>query len=145
MTDFASIAPRVPAARYMPERWRRRAPLLLLAAGGAVGWALGAVNRPVALPEPGLVLLLRFMAALKGAAALGAAALLLWRMRRPLPAPASLLYGAGLASMASAPGLIWSLGPVAAGAACFHAGLILFAVAALRDGDALPAKLRRQG
>ena len=92
--------------------------------------------------ESALVVLLRFMAACKAAVALGAAALLVWRVRRPLAMPFFACYLAATALMALAPGLIWSLGPIAPGALVFHAGLLAFLVLAARD-DGLEPRRRR--
>ncbi|MBE7220046.1 MAG: hypothetical protein INR64_16370 [Caulobacteraceae bacterium] len=91
-----------------------------------------------------LVLLLRFMAVVKGAMALGALALVQWRLRQPASARLALGYVVALAPMALAPGLIWSLAAIAPGAACFHAGLLLFLVLTWRDdGVSLPTRASR--
>lgn len=95
--------------------------------------------------ESALVVLLRFMAACKAAAALGAAALLVWRSRRPIGDMAFATYGGGLALMAAAPGMIWSLGLIAPGALLFHAGLLVFAVTAARDDAVASPFPRRRG
>lgn len=153
MTALAStvtISPaRSPASRArIPLRTvvgRHGLLLALLAGGATVGVAAGAASHPAALPEPTLVLLLRFMAALKGLTMLAAAGLALWRLCRPAGASAVAGYGAGLALMAVAPGLVWSLAHVAAGAACFHGGLLVFAVTAARDDALVPSLLRRRG
>ena len=92
--------------------------------------------------ESALVVLLRFMAACKAACVIGAAALLAWRLRRPLTFSRFACYLAATALMALAPGLIWSLGPIAPGALVFHAGLLAFRVLAARDGG-LAARRRR--
>ncbi len=89
-----------------------------------------------------LVFLLRFMALVKGAMVLGALGLTQWRLRRPASDRLALGYGVALAAMALAPGLIWSLDAIALGAACFHAGLLVFFVLAWRD-DAVALPTRR--
>ena len=87
-----------------------------------------------------LVFLLRFMALMKGAMVLGALGLTRWRLRRPASDRLAIGYAAALAAMAMAPGLIWSLAAIAPGAACFHAGLLLFLLLAWRDDGALPTR-----
>ena len=89
-----------------------------------------------------LVFLLRFMALVKGAMVLGALGLTQWRLRRAASDRLALGYAAALAAMAMAPGLIWSLAEIAPGAACFHAGLLLFLLLAWRD-DAIVLPTRR--
>lgn len=134
-----SIA-RAPAVVRLP-----RTALLYAAVGGA-GLAGVVVGRWLEAGtgdmEWQLVLLLRFMAVVKGAMALGALALVQWRLRRPASAPLALGYAAALMPMALAPGLIWSLAAIAPGAACFHAGFLLFLVLAWRD-DAVSLPARR--
>ena len=73
------------------------------------------------------------MAACKAAGVVGAAALLAWRLGRPLGTGAFVGYVAALGLMAAAPGMIWSLGLIAPGALVFHAGLLTFLVLAARD------------
>ena len=124
---------RLPALKAIwPAAWL---PLLVAGASGGAAFALTASD--VGAFEPRLALLLRFMAALKAAAVLGAIGLTSWRLHRPVTPGTQFGYLAALAAMAAAPGLIWSLTHVAAGAVLFHAGLFGFLICALRD-DALP-------
>ena len=121
---------------------------LLYAAVGAAGLAGVLAGRWLQSGSGGmewqLALLLRFMAVLKGAMALGAVALVQWRLRRPTSDRLALGYAAALVPMALAPGLIWSLAAIASGAACFHAGFLLFLILAWRDdGVALPSRAAR--
>ena len=81
-----------------------------------------------------LALLMRFMAGVKALMVVGALRLTHWRLLRPIGAPLATGYVAGIALMALAPGLIWSMDHIVAGAACFHAGLLLYLVLAWRDG-----------
>ena len=121
-----------------------RATLLyaVVGAAGVAGFAAGRwAGVEIGDMEWQLVFLLRFMALVKAAMVLGALGLTQWRLRRPASDRLALGYGAALAAMALAPGLIWSLAAIAPGAACFHAGLILFLVLAWRDEViALPAR-----
>jgi len=109
---------------------------------GVAGVLLGRVAADPGSMEWQLVLLLRFMAAVKGAMALGALALAMWRLRRPASDRLALGYIVAVAAMAAAPGLIWSLGAIVPGAATFHAGLLFYLVLAWRD-DAVPLPARR--
>lgn len=83
-----------------------------------------------------LTLLLRFMAAIKGMMALGAAALAWWRLGWPASAGIAFGYAGAAMAMAAGTGLIWNIAHVIAGAALFHAGLFgLIALAILDDGS----------
>ena len=119
--------------------------LAATAVAGAVGSiAVGALTRPPAGLDGHLALLLHFMAALKAATALGALGLLSWRVRSPVATLSAVGYLAAFALMAVAPGLIWSLAHVAAGAVCFHVGLFAFLGLALRDDAVGPHLLSRR-
>ncbi len=137
MTVFALPAARSASGHRPSSRRRPRLRIglfcVLTLAAGLAACALPAAAAGV---DPQLALLLRFMAALKGAVVLGALGLACWRLRAPVTSATVFGYAAALAAMSTAPGLIWSLGHVAAGAASFHAGALGFAVVALRD-DAL--------
>ena len=145
MSDLSLSRTRV-AARPRRLPW----PAILCAAVGTAGLA-GVLTGRLASAETGgmewqLVFLLRFMAAVKAGLVLGALGLAQWRLRRPASDRLAAGYGLALAAMAAAPGLIWSLSAIASGAACFHAGLLLYLVLAWRDEAVLPksrpAKLR---
>ena len=84
MTDFTAPLPRARPLRAPALRELAAKPALawlVLFVAGATGVALGSLGHASATPEASLALLLRFMAALKAGAALGAAALLHWRLR----------------------------------------------------------------
>jgi hypothetical protein len=122
----------------MHKTLSRQGALLTLAALAA---AAGLLATGPALVDPELVMLLRFMAVLKAAMAIGALVLVAWRLRRPA-GPALAASGiASVAFMAAGAGLIWSLGHVALGAVLFHAGLFTLLVAAWRDGLPWPRRL----
>lgn len=142
MTDLPYLHARAAAPRLA---W----PAILYAAvgtAGVAGVAAGLLAGRLAGHGPGdmewqLALLLRFMAIVKGAMALGALALTQWRLRRPISPRLAAAYTVALAAMALAPGLIWSLAEIVPGAVAFHAGLLLFLVLAWRDGAvALPPR-----
>jgi hypothetical protein len=124
--------------------WRGRAGLIWAVAGlaGAAGLIVG-----LAAGAPGmdaeLVPLLRFMAVIKAAMALGAVALAQWRLKRAASGwvVAALAGSSGL--MMSAPGLIWGLTHLVLGAVLFHAGLLVFLVAAARDGFGMKPAVSR--
>ena len=139
MSDL-SVSHARPAVARLPRAG------LLYAAVGAAGLGGLVAGRWVGSGGEGmewqLVFLLRFMALVKGAMVLGALGLTQWRLRRPASDRLALGYGVALATMALAPGLIWSLAAIAPGAACFHAGLLAFLVLAWRD-DAVALPTRR--
>ncbi|WP_048859517.1 hypothetical protein, partial [Acidisphaera rubrifaciens] len=83
--------------------------------------------------DPGLVRLLRGMALLKAVLAGGAGALVVWRLRHTTPPRLAALYVLAGVLMASAPGVVWTLSHLVAGAALFHAGLLLGVVLAWAD------------
>ena len=134
-----------PARAAAPGHRLPRAALLYAAVGtaGVAGYLAGRwASAETGGMEWQLVLLLRFMAAVKGAMVLGALGLTQWRLRRPISNGLAAGYGLALAAMAAAPGLIWSLAEIAPGAACFHAGLLAYLVLAWRD-DAVRLPTRR--
>jgi hypothetical protein len=105
----------------------------IAALAGLAGILAGDLGgRPVAEPE--LATLLRFMAVIKGVMALGSVAAVRWRLRQPAGAGLRWALLASMALMMSAPGVIWGLNQVLAGAVLFHAGFLAFLVTALRDG-----------
>ena len=88
-----------------------------------------------------LTLLLRFMVLIKAAMVLGAVALAQWRLRASISDAMAIGLVAATATMALAPGLIWSMHHIILGAACFHAGLLAYLLLAWRDGSVrLPAR-----
>ncbi len=83
--------------------------------------------------DPELLMLLRFMAVVKAAMALGAAALVAWRLGRPVRPATGIGYVAATSSMAAGAGLIWQLEHVAAGAVLVHGGLVAMGALAWMD------------
>ncbi len=112
----------------------RTALLLALAAGLAAGFLIAPAD-PSLLADRDLTRLLRAMAALKLLFVAASAALMFWRMQAPI-GPASLsLYVIAAATMATGPGLIWTMAHVAIGAALLHLGLIASCVMLWRDPE----------
>ncbi len=70
-----------------------------------------------------LLVLMRFMAVVKAAMALGAVALVWWRMGAPVGRGAAAAYVMAAAVMAVGPGLIWDMRHIALGAVAVHGGL----------------------
>ncbi len=105
---------------------------------GSIAAALVAnsVSNPGALTgvEHPLVVLLRGMAVLKGAAALAAMGLAAWRFGRPVSSEAALGYGVGVWSLVAASVLIWNLSAILVAAAIFHVGLFGLLLLAWREG-----------
>ena len=136
----------LPSARRPPIRAVLAAALLL---GVAAGWL--ATPEPVAqhaAAQAGaeLTRLLRMMALLKLALAIGAVWLTDWRLRYPARPALAACYVAAVASMACAPGLIWSMAHVIAGAALLHGGLAALLLLLWRDpgSPAMLQALRRR-
>lgn len=143
MTDLRYVPSTIDSARRDAARFSW--PALLYAGvvtGGVTGLVVGRMaGGDTEGMERQLVFLPRFMAAVKGLMVLCVLGLTQWRLRQPAGEALTLAYGLSLALMAAAPGLIWSLAHIALGAACFHAGLVLFLVLAWRDGAArLPTR-----
>ena len=80
-----------------------------------------------------LVLLMRFMAGVKAAMALGAVVLVAWRMGAPMGRGTMTAYVVATAVMAVGPGLIWNMQDVAYGAMAVHGGLSAIMLIAWRD------------
>ena len=114
----------LPTAR---SYWR---PFLAATVPGAATLALATQAGP---HDPELATLLRFMAVVKAAMALGAAALIAWRLGWPVRPATGLGYVAGVSSMAAGAGLIWQLGHVGTGALLVHGGLLALAGLAWLD------------
>ncbi len=139
MSDFSLPTSRSAARPY----WR---PALAVAVLGAGALALTTQAGP---HDPELAMLLRFMAVVKAAMALGAAALAGWRFGSPVRPALGLGYVAGTASMAAGAGLIWQLGHIGAGALLVHGGLLALAGLAWLDragwdqaASAIPVSIR---
>ena len=132
------------------ERLRRLTPrlsrsLMALIVIGAIGLSFAlpdasATSRAVANAGLELTRLMRFMAVIKGAMAVGAAAALFWRLGSDVSFERFAAYGACCAAMAAGPGLIWGMAHVGLGALLLHGGLIALVVLLWRD-SALPVRL----
>lgn len=83
--------------------------------------------------DPELARLLRGMALIKAGLVVGAMALLLWRLRRPVTARTACVYLLGTWWMAGASMLIWQLTLIPLAAITFHVGELSMLVAAWRD------------
>jgi hypothetical protein len=106
--------------------------LVCCLAGAAVGWAAASgASHPV---EPGLAVLLRGMATIKGLLAVLAASLVYWRFGLPISARAALAYATCAGLMFVACALIWQLAFIPLAAALFHAGGIGALLVAWREG-----------
>jgi hypothetical protein len=117
----------------------------LLAVAAAVVAGRGS---PSAGFEPQLILLIRFMALIKLGVAIGAAALVAWRLgRAPNPRRAA-GYMAGTMLMAGGPALMWHMNYIIFGSILFYSGLVVLVILARADGVARPpakARPRRSG
>lgn len=114
--------------------WRRRLILaLLVATAGAAGLALSHLLAPPPRAEPELVRLLRAMVLIKGLFALGAAALLWWRLGRPIGPALAARYGTAVGLCAAALGWLWGLHLLLLGSLAFYGGLAGLLLAARRD------------
>jgi hypothetical protein len=113
-----------PATAPAPEL--ARAVLIAgLVAGAGIGLSLAmALAGPVA-QEADLARLLRAMIGVKGLILLGAAALVLLRLRGPVGRPALLGYAGSLGLSAAALGWLWGLSGLALGSVLFYGGLFL--------------------
>ncbi len=96
--------------------------LALMGAVAAVG-VLGFLGGNGGGAGSDLLMLMRFMAGVKAAMALGAVALVWWRMEAPVGRAAAAAYVMAAAVMAVGPGLIWDMRHIALGAVAVHGGL----------------------
>lgn len=129
-------APQKPDAALKPGRLRRRLALAAaVALAGALGPALASVT-PAAAIEPNLARLLIGMGALKGLLALGAFALVWLRLAGPASLALTSAYVGSVALLFAGASLVASLTALPAASVLFHAGLLAFALTALRDGGA---------
>ncbi len=108
--------------------------IILAAVAIGVGGALafgGASSTNTA--DADLVGLLRFMALLKAAFALGFVGVIWWRLASPIEAWRLAAYAATSAAMSSGPVLIWTMTHLGLGALLLHAGLLAAALLLWRD------------
>ncbi|NEV64351.1 hypothetical protein [Thiorhodococcus minor] len=118
----------------MVEIWTLRLRLILTPAlAGAVALAITLALVPAPRMAPELVRLLHSMVLIKGLIAVGAAALVYWRLGRPLRSRLAWKYIACLALSAAALGWLWGLSWVPVGGALYWAGLIGLLLVARRD------------
>jgi hypothetical protein len=131
------------SVRPLPAAKARLSPALLVwGIGGAAGLAgllIGLRSAPPPM-DPALVPLLRFMAVIKGAMAVGAGALAQWRLQGDAGIWLKWSLLGATALMMVAPGVIWGLNHIVLGALLFHAGLVVFLVASARDGFGIRVK-----
>ena len=127
--------PAFPALSLAPRTSR---PILVAVAGlsalaGFLVTSPDAAAAAVANAGPELARLLRAMAGLKMLMAGGAAAGMLWRLGSQVSPAWLAAYLACCAAMAAAPGLIWNMAHVGAGALLLHGGLLASLVLLWRD------------
>jgi hypothetical protein len=110
--------------------------LLIAIVSAGLGFAAAlALGSGPAAADPELMLLIRFMAVLKAGMALLGMALAAWRLRYPASTRMAAGYVVAVALMAGAPGLIWEMSHIVAGAVVFHAGLGIFLTCAWADRE----------
>lgn len=83
--------------------------------------------------DPDLSHLLRGMAVIKAALALGALAALSWRFARPIQPATAIAYFVGAWLMAAASMIVWRLSFIGLGALAFHSGELTLLVVAWRE------------
>ena len=96
---------------------------LALAGAVAAAGVLGFLGGDDGGAGSDLLVLMRFMAGVKAAMALGAVALVWWRMGAPTGRGTAAAYAMAAAVMAVGPGLIWDMRHIALGAVAVHGGL----------------------
>jgi hypothetical protein len=119
-----------------PSRALRMAVLCACAAAavaGLLGASPAATLAAVGQAGADLVMLLRFMAAMKALTAVALLVVVVWRLGMPAPAWLTVAYGVAAVLMSAAPGMIFQMVHVATGAVLFHAGLLTLLVAAWAD------------
>ena len=126
MTAIGSLQSRRSASLLVSPGLARSVMLAVMvgaAAAGLLATSAEASRDAAAAAGLDLTHLLRFMAALKGAMALGAAAALLWRLSTVVPPLRFSAYAGAAACMMAGPGLMWSMAHVGLGALLLHGGL----------------------
>jgi hypothetical protein len=103
------------------------------AAAGLLVTGTQASATAIALAGADLTHLLRAMALLKVAMAIGMAAAVLWRLGSPVTLAWWAAYALACAGMAAGPGLIWQMAYVRTGALLLHAGLFAALILLWRD------------
>ncbi len=115
--------------------------IVIVSAGLSLTLAdVDATSSAVAQGGSELTRLLRFMAVIKGAIALGVVGAVLWRLGSEITLGRFAAYSVGCAVMVSGPGLIWDMTHVGLGALLLHGGLFGLIVLLWRD-PAIPVRL----
>ena len=130
--------------RWLTPRLSRSAMTLIVIGAVGLSFALTsatAESRAVADAGMDLTRLLRFMAVIKGAMAVGAAGALFWRLGSDVSPGRFAAYAACCAAMVAGPGLIWAMAHVGLGALLLHGGLIAVVVLLWRD-PTMPHRLQ---
>lgn len=99
-----------------------------------IAWLVSQAPSTAVGADPELTRLLRMMALLKAALAVGAAALVGWRLGLPAGPRLAAGYIAAAALLAAGPALMWGMTHVVAGGLVFHAGLVMLIGLGWRDG-----------
>jgi hypothetical protein len=102
-------------------------------AGGVMGTGAHASAQAVAKAGPELTRLLRAMAVIKMLIAIPVTAAIFWRLGAAITLPWFAAYALAGASMAAAPGMIWSMAHVGLGAMLLHGGLLASLLLFWRD------------
>jgi hypothetical protein len=127
------ISDLVPSSRGVADLTRVSVVLIAaviasVAAGAALGASIGSQSA-----DPDLALVIRFMAFVKAALAIGAAGLVYWRLKGPLSPSRAYGYIAAAALMAFSPGLVWFTASPMLASIAFHGGLLSGLILAFRD------------
>jgi hypothetical protein len=133
--------PSAPEARVSANR----ALLVGTACAALALTALATATPPREVVEPDLVLVLRWMAAIKGGMAAFALAACFWRLARPASSWRLAAYVVAPPLMAAGSLALWQLQTLGLAAAGLHLGLFALFLAAATDVDFIPAGLRRRG
>ncbi|WP_322514884.1 hypothetical protein SR870_17920 [Rhodopseudomonas palustris] len=141
MTDASALPTSAAATHRVHGSASRRAIALIVAAAAIVAALLATLPDATSLAarqsDAELVMLLRFMAAVKALLAVFALGAAVWRLGYPASPALSLIYVIAPALMCAAPVVIWQIAHVGFGAALFHAGFVLLLLALYADrGDA---------
>jgi hypothetical protein len=135
-TAATTTAAAPPQAGTISPTLVRAALLLIIATALLAGFfATGGPATTAAVAHDGAALtrLMRFMAVLKAALAVGAAVAVLWRLGAAITLPWFAAYALAAAGMAAGPGLIWGMVHVGTGALLLHGGLFASILLLWRD------------
>ena len=124
---------RLSAASWPALSRRAVLAVALLAATGA-GAAIGAATGTGTGSDAAFTELIRFMAIVKAAIVLAAAALVSWRLTSPASPRLAAGYIVCVSLMAPSPGLIWNMSSLLVASALFHSGLLFGLYLAATDG-----------